>query len=78
MDENSKFEEVLQRLTRIEEKIDDYKDIRNKAEDAYNTSKQNTKDIGDIKDIIKKLTYGCGAMAISIIAFFIKITLFKN
>lgn len=40
-----KSNEILERLARIEEKIDDYKDIRDKAENAYSTSQQNSKDI---------------------------------
>lgn len=43
-----KTNEILERLARIEEKIDDYKDIRDKAESAYSTSMQNVKDIQSI------------------------------
>ena len=53
--ENFKFEsEVLQRLKAIETKIDDYKDITKVAYEANNRSKENTKDITEMKDSIEK------------------------
>ena len=55
--ENSKFErEVLERLTKIETKLDDYANIREKTEEAYTLSKENEKDIADINDKIKWLS----------------------
>ena len=42
--------EVIERLTRIETKLDDYDSIRDKAEDAYARSKNNEKTIEEIKD----------------------------
>lgn len=55
--ENSKFErEVLERLTKIETKLDDYANIREKTEEAYTLSKENEKDISDINDKIKWLS----------------------
>ena len=55
--ENSKFErEVLERLTKIETKLDDYTNIREKTEEAYTLSKENEKDISDINDKIKWLS----------------------
>lgn len=42
--------EVLTRLTAIETKLDDYKGIKEKAENAYNLSKTNKEDIEKIKD----------------------------
>lgn len=47
--DNDKIQEILERLARIEEKIDDYKDLRGKAENAYTQSQENTRDIQDIK-----------------------------
>lgn len=48
--------EVLERLTKIETKLDDYTSIRNKTEEAYSTSKENEKDIQEINDKIKWLS----------------------
>lgn len=45
--------EVLERLTKIETKLDDYTSIRNKTEEAYTLSKGNKNDINDINDKIK-------------------------
>lgn len=48
--------EVLERLTKIETKLDDYTNIRNKTEEAYTLSKENKNDIIDINDKIKWLS----------------------
>ena len=49
-----KFElEVLTRLAVIENKIDDYKLIKEKSEESYNLSKKNEKELQDIKDTTK-------------------------
>ena len=48
--------EVLERLTKIETKLDDYANIRNKTEEAYSTSEENEKDIQEINDKIKWLS----------------------
>lgn len=46
-----KFElEVLTRLAVIENKIDDYKTIKQKSEEAYNIAKKNEESINDIRD----------------------------
>lgn len=42
--------EVITRLTKIEEKLDDYKNIKDKTEEAYNLSKKNEEDIKAIQD----------------------------
>lgn len=42
--------EVLTRLAVIESKLDDYKDIKDKAEKAYTISLDNQKDIDELKD----------------------------
>lgn len=55
--ENKPFErEVLERLTKIETKLDDYGNMREKTEEAYSLSKENEKDIADINDKIKWLS----------------------
>lgn len=48
--------EVLERLTKIETKLDDYTSIRNKTEEAHSLSKENEKDIAEINDKIKWLS----------------------
>lgn len=45
--------EVLERLTKIETKLDDYGSLRDKTEQAYSLSKENEKDIEDIKEKLK-------------------------
>lgn len=55
--ENKEFErEVLERLTKIETKIDDYTSIKAKVEEAYNKSKTNEKDIEEINERLKWIT----------------------
>lgn len=54
MDE--KFElEVLTRLAVIENKLDDYKQIKQKSEDAYNLSKNNKEELNEMKERTKWL-----------------------
>lgn len=48
--------EVLERLTKIETKLDDYGNMREKTEEAYSLSKQNEKDIEEINEKIKWIT----------------------
>lgn len=45
--------EVLTRLTKIETKLDDYNNIKQKTDDAFTRSKENEKEIEEIKDKIK-------------------------
>lgn len=57
MNEERDFQtQVLTRLAVIESKIDDYKHIKEKTDDAYNTSHENEKEIEEIKDKIRWLT----------------------
>lgn len=48
--------EVLERLTKIETKLDDYNGIKTKAEDSYVLSKENEKDIAKLEDKLKWIT----------------------
>jgi hypothetical protein len=48
--------QVLTRLAVIESKIDDYNNIKEKCEEAYNKSKSNEKNIEEINDKIKWLS----------------------
>ena len=57
--------EVLDRLTKIETKLDDYTTIRGKSDDAYNLSRQNEKEIDEIKDKIKWITRTIAAAIIT-------------
>lgn len=48
--------EVLTRLAVIESKLDDYKEIKDKADNAFNLSKDNEKNIMEIEDKLKWLS----------------------
>ena len=48
--------EVLERLTKIETKLDDYTGIKTKAEDGYSLAKSNEKEINKINDKLQWLT----------------------
>ena len=45
--------EVLTRLAVIESKIDDYKTIQQRSDEAFNLSHENKQDIDEINDKIK-------------------------
>lgn len=45
--------DVINRLAKIEAKLDDYNGIKSKAEDGYVLSKENKKDIEELQDKIK-------------------------
>lgn len=69
--------EVLTRLAVIESKVDDYKGIKEKAEIAYTTAKQNKEEIKEIQDTNKWLwrtTVGaCITSVVGIVFMFIKL-----
>lgn len=69
--------EVLTRLTKIETKLDDYKSVKNKSDDAYNLSKENEKEIAEINEKIKWITRTVAAAVITGIIG-IGIALLKN
>ena len=48
--------EVLERLAKIETKLDDYGSLREKTETAYSLSKENEKEISDIQEKLKWIT----------------------
>ena len=53
---NEKYElEILTRLAVIESKLDDYKILKQKSEDAYNLANKNNESIKDINDRSKWL-----------------------
>ncbi|SMC19284.1 hypothetical protein SAMN02745134_00787 [Clostridium acidisoli DSM 12555] len=88
MEDKDKTLEIVERLARIESKLDDFSDLRKKAEDGYNTAMQNSKDIDEIKESYEKfieefktdnkhMWYTVGAIAVTIIGYLLKITVFK-
>lgn len=59
--------EVLERLAKIESKIDDYKVFKDKTETAFVKSSQNEKDIAEINDKIRWLTRTIAVSIITIV-----------
>lgn len=57
--------EVLDRLTKIETKLDDYNGVKQKTDEAHTLSKENRKDIDEINDKIKWLSRAIAAALIS-------------
>lgn len=49
------MQEILQRVVRIETKLDGYNHLREKLDKTYALSKQNERDISEIKDSNKWL-----------------------
>ena len=75
--EHSFENEVLTRLTKIETKLDDYSKNKEKTDDAYNLSKENEKDIEEIKEKINWITRTiAGALIAGVIG--IAISLLKS
>ena len=61
--------EVLTRLTKIETKLDDYSRIKEKTDDSYSLSKENEKEIEELKDKIKWISRTiAGAIITGIVA----------
>lgn len=58
---------MLERLTKIETKLDDYNSTKDKAEDAYNKALNNEKEINEIKDKIQWITRTVTATIIGIV-----------
>jgi hypothetical protein len=56
MEDKDRIQEILERLVRMEVKLDDFTSIRNKSEESYNMSVQNAKEIAEMKDNSKWLT----------------------
>lgn len=67
MEEKGFEVEVLERLAKIESKIDDYKVFKDKTETAYTKANQNEKDIAEINDKIKWLTRTIAGAVITIV-----------
>jgi len=70
--EKDLIQEILERVVRIETKIDGYNHLREKVEKAYSMAKDNTEDIKEIKDNNKWLWRTiAGALILSALAAFI-------
>ncbi|HID0768524.1 TPA: hemolysin XhlA family protein, partial [Clostridium botulinum] len=66
-------QEILERIVRIETKIDGYNSTREKADIAYNKACQNEKDIAEMKDNQKWLWRTiAGAIILGILGAVIK------
>lgn len=67
---------MLDRLTIIETKIDDYNKIKDKTEEAYTLSRENEKEIEEIKGKMSWLSKAIGAallgLIVEVIVFVIK------
>ena len=62
--------EILTKLSVIETKIDDYKEVKDKCDNAFHTSEQNKKDIEILNNKITWVIRSIlGALISSIIAF---------
>lgn len=48
--ENNTLQEILERVIRMEAKLDDYPNFKEKANISYQKSTQNEKDIAEIKE----------------------------
>ncbi len=68
--------EVLERLAKIEAKIDDYKTFKDKTDTAYTTSQKNKEDIAEINDkltwVSRTITAAIITIVIGAIVFVIK------
>jgi hypothetical protein len=61
----------------MECKLDDFTNLRQKAEDSYTISKQNKIEITNLQGFVQKICFALAGCAIAIIGFFIKLTLYK-
>lgn len=72
-DIQQEIQEILERIVRIETKIDGYNSTREKADAAFMKATQGEKDITEIKDNVKWLWRTvAGALIIGFISTFIK------
>lgn len=74
--EQKVMNEILERIVRIETKIDNYNDIRERADKALNLAENNKDKISEIRDSLKWAWRTIGAALISgsigIIFYYIK------
>ena len=57
----------MERLAKIESKIDDYKTFKDKTETAFTKANQNEKDIAEINDKIKWISRTIAGAVITIV-----------
>jgi len=70
---NDTIREILERVVRMETKLDDINSVRNKSNDALNVSTQNKISIAEMKDNIKWLwRTGLGAFIVALVVAFLK------
>jgi len=70
---NDTIREILERVVRMETKLDDINSVRNKSNDALNVSTQNKISIAEMKDNIKWLwRTGLGAVIVALVVAFLK------
>jgi len=70
--EKDLIQEILERVVRIETKIDGYNHLREKVEKVYSMAKNNAEDIKEMKDNNKWLWRTiAGALILSALAAFI-------
>ena len=66
--DNNKFEiEILTRLTRIETKIEDFKNIEEKSNNAYNVAMNNKEKVEELESSIKWLSRTTAGAVIALI-----------
>lgn len=66
-------QEILERIVRIETKIDSYNSTKEKADNAYNKAIQNEKNIDEMKDNMKWLWRTiAGAIILGVIGAVVK------
>lgn len=51
--QDDKIQEILERIVRIETKIDGYNQLRERVDESYSLSKSATEDIKEVKDSLK-------------------------
>ena len=72
--DNDVIQEILERLVRMETKLDDFTNLREKTDTAFNTSNQNLKEIEKIQENVTwcwRTTVG--AIVVAIISIWIKL-----
>lgn len=69
--EEKALREVLERLARIETKLDNYESVRDKAEQALLLARTNTKSIEDIKSTNKWAWGYMIALGLGVVSYFL-------
>lgn len=70
--------EVLERLTKIETKLDDYTRTREKVDTAYTQSNENKRDIEELQDKLKWITRTVvGAILTGVVSLIVAFIKFK-